>query len=390
MGGLTVEYRYLAPILGALMSLTACGGASLQRLEQPVFFPSPPAQPRFQFLGSISSEEDLGSSSSFEAFLVGGEVDTRKLVKPYGAALHGKKLYVTDTVLGSVVVIDPEEGFLPLRGAVGLGALKTPINITITDAGDKLVADTGRGQVVVYGPDDRYVRAYGSPEQFKPTAVAVTSDLLFVCDVRDSEIEVLSRETGDVVRKIGGLGVEPGKFRLPTNLALGPDGNLYVTDTGNFRIQKLSPTGEVLGTFGAAGDSPGTFTRPKGIAVDDAGRIYVADAAFENVQVFDADFRLLLVLGGPGERPGNLALPAGVSVAAKVPEIYRDLADPQFDVDHLVIVVSQYGARRVNLYAFGDWRGASAAPASKPTGAAPAPTTEAPATEAEAPATEAP
>jgi DNA-binding beta-propeller fold protein YncE len=365
--------RRLAALIAALLSAGGCGGTALQRLATPVFYPPPPAEPRFEFLGAISSEDDLGSSSGFEDFLVGAEVQARKLIKPYGVAMYGHKLYVTDTVFGGVIVIDPEEGFERFAGDAGAGALKTPINITITPDGDKFVADTGRGQVLAYDAHDAFVRGYGSAAQFKPTAVAVTADLLYVCDVRDSEIEVLSRATGEVVRKIGSLGTEPGQLRLPTNLALGPDGNLYVTDTGNFRVQKLSPDGAVLGTFGAAGDGPGMFTRPKGIAVDAAGRIYVADAAFENVQVFDPEFRLLLVLGGPGSGPGDLALPAGVAVTATVPAIYRDLADPRFDAQHLVLVVSQYGARRINIFAFGVWRGAR-----QPTPPAPAPPDAAP------------
>ena len=329
----------------------------MQRLETPIFYPPPPAQPRFQFLGAISSEDDLGTSSGFEEFLVGAAVQTRKLIKPYGVAMYGQKLYVADTVFGGVIVIDPEEGFERFAGDAGPGALKTPINITITPDGKKFIADAGRGQVLAYDEHDAFIRTYGSEVEFKPTAVAVTADLLFVCDVRDSEIEVLSRATGEVVRKFGKLGIEPGEFRLPTNLVLGPDGNLYVVDTGNFRVQKLNQAGEVLGTFGTAGDGPGMFTRPKGIAVDPEGRIYVADAAFENVQVFDPDFKLLLVVGGPGDGPGNLALPAGVAIVAKVPSVFRDLADPRLDVRHLLLVVSQYGARRINLFAFGEWRG---------------------------------
>jgi len=87
------------------------------------------------------------------------------------------------------------------------------------------------------------------------------------------------------------------------------EGNLYVVDFGNFRVQMFSPGGDFLGMFGEAGDKMGDMARPKGIAVDSDGHIYVVDAAFGNFQIFNREGRILLFVGQMGHRPGQFWLP---------------------------------------------------------------------------------
>jgi DNA-binding beta-propeller fold protein YncE/predicted membrane-bound mannosyltransferase len=91
---------------------------------------------------------------------------------------------------------------------------------------------------------------------------------------------------------IGSNGDAPGQFNLPRDVAIAPDGSLYVSDTGNHRIQHLNASGEVLhiwGTFAdrSRGDAPpGTFYEPWGIAVDQNGFVYVADTWNHRIQKF--------------------------------------------------------------------------------------------------------
>ena len=361
------------------LAVVGCSSATTNN-QGPVFYPALPERPRYQFLFGFTTEEDLVGKSSFEEFLLGKEEETRALRKPYGVALWGSKLYIADTGLRRVVVVDlADKAFETLLGDAGPGKVEVPINISVTPDGHKWVADAGRGQVLQYDAKDGFVRAYGKKGQFKPTDVAVFGDYVYVCDVGDQEIEVLSRQTGAPLFKFGRPGSDPGSFSFPTNLTVDGQGNVYVSDTGNFRIQKFDPKGKLLGKFGEVGDAPGTFTRPKGIDVDPDGRIYVVDAAFENVQVFDQEFRLLIGLGGPGLEPGNLYLPADVDITLDKAGIFKPYVDPRLNLRFVVLVVSQYGPRRINAYGYGDWTGPEQdspppeAPAAQPTApAAPA------------------
>jgi DNA-binding beta-propeller fold protein YncE len=81
------------------------------------------------------------------------------------------------------------------------------------------------------------------------------------------------------------------------------EGNIYVNDAFNFRIQKFDPGGNFLKAFGYPGDTLGGFARPKGLGVDREGRVYVVDAAFENVQIFEDETTdlLLWIWTGAGE-----------------------------------------------------------------------------------------
>ena len=83
----------------------------------------------------------------------------------------------------------------------------------------------------------------------------------------------------------------PGDFSKPTNVAVDKDGNLYVTDTLNDRVEVFDADGNFIRAFGKNGDGPGDFARPKGIAVDSDGHVWVADAMLNRLQVFTPEGR---------------------------------------------------------------------------------------------------
>lgn len=349
-----------------LMGLAAAGCAS-RRSAAPaapaVVFPPPPQQPRVQFLASISSQADLPARrGGFAEFVLGPETDQYPLAKPISATMKGSRLYVCDTIFNSVLVYDLETGEAhPLAGDRGTGKIQQPNNIDFDDEGRMYVADRLRQAILVYNADESFAAALGHPGEAKPVAVAVAGDELVVCDRDEHEIEIWNRQDGTVLRRFGGLGKEPGKFLIPTSVSVDEAGNVYVTDTGNFRVQKLTLAGEHLATIGGPGRSLGKFAWPKGADVDAGGRLFVADSRFANVQIFDPQGRLLLFFGGPGPDAGNLDLPAGLHVVPW-PDVawLREKLMPGFDAESLAIVVSQQGQGFVNLFAVA--RDAGAAP----------------------------
>lgn len=342
----------------AFLLLFVWGCAPIQphkEASQPVLFPLPPEQPRIQYLGSIASTFDLPSPRSPLAdFLLGAPLKRYPLLKPINTVLSGSKLYVCDTALSTVIVYDLASGEThSLAGDHGIGKIQLPNNITTDPEGRLLVSDKLRGAVLVYGPDERFQSAWGRPGQVQPVAVAVAQDVLYVCDVKDHEIEVWDRHTGEYLRSFGSKGNKPGQFYYPTYAAVDKAGNLFVSDTGNFRVQKFSPQGEPLAQFGQQGDALGHFAWPKGIDVDDSGHLYVVDARFPNIQIFDTSTgKLLLFFGGKGPEAGNLELPSGVRVFPwpNLSWLSARLA-PGFDPAYLLVVVNQWQQPMVNLFA---------------------------------------
>jgi DNA-binding beta-propeller fold protein YncE len=121
---------------------------------------------------------------------------------------------------------------------------------------------------------------------------------------------VYDADTFKLKRKIGTTGQKhelttPGDFARPSGLAVDQEGNLYVADTLNNRIEIFDADGKFISTFGKNGDGPGYFARPKGVAIDSDGHIWVADGVQDRVQVFNREAQLLISFGGHGLLPGQ-------------------------------------------------------------------------------------
>ncbi len=335
-----------------VVALVASCAKQIEPPAAPVFFPPAPELPRIQFLTSLNGRKDVEEQSAFDRFVLGEKPDLN-VDKPYGLAIHGGKLYVCDTN-STVFVFDLEDRtFAPLEGAVGPGRLRQPTNIAIDDDGIKYVADPVRGQIVVFATDDRYLNAFGVPGTWRPVDVVPLEGRLYVVDGMKRLVVVLDAKTGQVLKSIGDKGDATEKLDRPTNIARDVDGYLYVTDFGRFQVLKYDRDGHFKASFGGLGADFGHFARPKGIALDHEGRLYAVDASFNNVQIFNADGRLLLFFGENGEAPGGLLLPAKVVIDYENLKYFEPYLASGFRPEYLILVTSQFGDRRVNVFAYG-------------------------------------
>ncbi len=98
---------------------------------------------------------------------------------------------------------------------------------------------------------------------------------------------------------LGQPGSGPGSFNEPAGLTIDSQGNLYVTDILNHRVQKFDAEGKFLAQVGGNGSGEGQFNEPWGIAVDLEGNLWVADTFNHRIQKFDSDFNFLLAFGIP-------------------------------------------------------------------------------------------
>ncbi len=98
--------------------------------------------------------------------------------------------------------------------------------------------------------------------------------------------------SGTIPDVIGSEGSEPGQFSRPRDVAIGKNGNFYVADSGNGRIQQFNSDGEFVASFDVAGGVEGQTGAPDGIAVDAIGNIFVTDAANHKLIKFGPDGKL--------------------------------------------------------------------------------------------------
>ena len=344
--------------LCAVALLVIAAGCTSARKAPPksyTFFPPAPDAPRVQFLTAFSSDLELGRSPSFADFITGRPAGASPLIKPYGLSLNEGKLYVCDTMAASLQVFDLARRRSRYFAPRGEGRLQTPINVSIDRDGTRYVTDTGRNQVLIYTKDDGYVGAMGTKDEMKPTDVAITSDRLYVTDLKNHLVRVYNKADRKQLFTIPrDPKADKGRLFSPTNLAIDKQGRLLVSDLGGFAVQVYDLEGTYQRTIGQQGVAPGLFARPKGVAVDREGRAYVVDASTQVVQMFDPEGRLLMYFGQAGSSTeGELYLPAAVEVDYDNVSLFQKKAAPGFKVDYLVWVTSQFGAHKVSVYGFG-------------------------------------
>jgi hypothetical protein len=101
-------------------------------------------------------------------------------------------------------------------------------------------------------------------------------------------------------------------FNRPTNLAVAPNGDLFVSDGyGNARVHRFSSTGIFIASWGEPGTGPGQFMLPHGIAVDATGNVLVCDRESDRIQVFTAEGRFIREITEV-QRPTQIALAHGL------------------------------------------------------------------------------
>jgi sugar lactone lactonase YvrE len=121
----------------------------------------------------------------------------------------------------------------------------------------------------------------------------------------------------------GKAGADQSSFNLPTDVAFGPNGELYVTDGyGGARVVKFSRDGKYLLEWGKRGTGPGEFGLPHNVVVDAQGRVYVTDRDNQRIQVFDDNGKYLNEWKGTGGVSGLAMTKDGRMVTGSV---IRDL-----------------------------------------------------------------
>lgn len=278
-------------------------------------WPLPPEQPRVRFIRAYCCFDDFGKKGT-EAWVetLFGVQGSLGMSKPYAITTDKSgKVYVSDTGLRTVWVFDEKNQKVSF---IGQGALRTPTGLAVDAKGKLFVSDSSAQQVYAFDGEGKMVMALGKKDELgNPAGLAIdaAANRLYIANAKLHRIKVYSTEDGKFLFDVGGRGSDEGQLNFPTNLFI-KNGKLYVTDTGNFRIQLFDLDGKFLRTFGKAGDTFGSFARPKGIAADSEGHIYVTDAAFDNFQIFDDEGKILLFVGSRGKEPGSFAIPAGLYV----------------------------------------------------------------------------
>ncbi|MHB1295790.1 MAG: flippase activity-associated protein Agl23 [Anaerolineae bacterium] len=142
---------------------------------------------------------------------------------------------------------------------------------------------------------------------------------LYVADSANHRIQVFDAN-GQALRQWGSQGAEPGQLQEPWGVAVAANGDVYVADTWNHRIQVFDSEGQyklAWGVFGETSDpntSGGLLYGPRDLAFDSQGNLYVADTGNKRIIKFDAQHQMIGAVGGLGDAEGQLQEPVGIAI----------------------------------------------------------------------------
>lgn len=208
------------------------------------------------------------------------------------------------------------------------GKFKSPEGVALDLENQRLfAADMGHNRIQIFslepGKEGDYIASFGEvgtgPGQFrKPGTMELDKEgNLYVLDVGNSRIQVFDRDL-HFVRAWGSFGRGPGQFNMPSDISLDRTGNIfYVLDSYNYRAQAFDKQGQFLFQWGSPGSGNQQFIWPYGLEAGKDGYVYVSDAGAQRIQKFNARGRFVASFGTFGSDGGQFYKPKGIAMSER-------------------------------------------------------------------------
>jgi RHS repeat-associated protein len=233
--------------------------------------------------------------------------------KPGGISVNQStgNVYVTDSGNSRIEEFSSSGTIIRSFGSLGTGAeqLSSPTQAAIDSSGNLWVVDYGNSRLAEFSSEGKFIMAAGwgvsngkseaetctttcqtgiagsgNGQFFDPQSVAISEGNVYVADRGNNRVEELS-SAGKYLNKFGEKGTGNGQFSAPFGISTNPaNNNLYVTDRENNRVEEFTPSGSYLLTFGSTGSGTGQFSSPKGDAINSSSEVYVVDSMNNRIE----------------------------------------------------------------------------------------------------------
>lgn len=246
-------------------------------------------------------------------------------VNPEGSATTYYFEYGTTEAYGTKIPVSP--------ASVGSGTSNVPVSQTPTGLSEgteyhfRVVAEgeeTTKGEDLTFttaGFNFAFSEEGSGNGQLKQPNLGIATDSegnIWVADTENNRVQKFNSK-GEYLAQFGKEGAGNGEFKSPKGLAIDSEGNIYVVDSGNNRVQKFNSEGKYVLQFGKEGSGNGEFKAPTGIAIDisSPGRPFVVDTGNNRIQKFNPKGEYQAQFGEEGSTDGQLKAPQGVGFDAK-------------------------------------------------------------------------
>ena len=251
-----------------------------------------------------------------------GVIDGR-MHRPRALAIDAKdRLYVVDFT-ARVQVYDRNGKHLGHTWSTPDYRNGRPSGLSITPDGNLLLSDSHYSCLRIYSPKGKLLKTIGGKKGTKPGELGYVSDAIqdkdgyyYVAEFGDNQRITKLKPDGSFLKCWGEPGSEKGQFARVRAIALGPDGNLYLADSCNHRIQVYTRDGKHVRTFGEEGREPGKLAYPYDLAFSRGSDpvLYVVEYGNNRVQKFTPEGKSLGCWGGPGREPGKFFSPWALAI----------------------------------------------------------------------------
>lgn len=257
-----------------------------------------------------------------------------EFVNPEAIAIDpiSRNIIVADTRNDRIQVFNPTGNFLFQFGSYGFdpGEFANPVAMAIDPISRNIVvAELGLSRIEVFNSEGNFLFQFGSPLVTEPgdfiypngMAVDPITQNIIVTDFLDHRIVVFDLRgnflfqfgsfcnlflgDGCNTEAPGAVEVGDGQFEAPGGIYIAPEGNIFVADLVNGRVQIFNRFGVFLSKFGSIGGvggnpelEPGRFNGPRDIVVPGSGEIIVADSGNNRVQIFNSSGNFLFLFDG--------------------------------------------------------------------------------------------
>ncbi|CAG9821159.1 unnamed protein product [Phaedon cochleariae] len=217
-----------------------------------------------------------------------------KCPRPGGVAIppwDTTKIYVAATDTNQILILDRSK--FKLIGRITYPDMLCPTNLAFCETSEEMfVTDKWKHCIHVFSNENEYMRTLNKPKLRSPDGIAMGPDNnLIVCDTGNNRVVTIDPESGTLLGTIG-----TNELHMPTSVAVHGT-NIMVADTGDNKIKIFNTKGVLLREIGRLGRNKGEFRSAEVVAVDCLGFIHVGDAGNARIQVFQPDGSLVRILG---------------------------------------------------------------------------------------------